>query len=91
LLVGRQIRNKINILRGREDRCVDSWKPYNGAIIPIRASTGDKKNQDENKQGSIGHFLHFALMMRLDNIKIIRQNVYVDEEGCEDDRNASWR
>jgi len=29
--------------------------------------------------------------MRSDNIKVIRQNVYVDEGGCEDDWNASWR
>lgn len=29
--------------------------------------------------------------MHSDNIKVIRQNVYVGEDGCEDDRNASWR
>jgi hypothetical protein len=29
--------------------------------------------------------------MHSDNIKVIRQNVYVDEEGYEDDWNASWR
>ncbi len=36
-------------------------------------------------------FFISLFVMRSDNIKIIRQNVYVDEEVYEDDWNALWR
>jgi len=36
-------------------------------------------------------FFISPFVMYSDNIKVIRQNVYVDEEVYEDDWNASWR
>jgi hypothetical protein len=58
---------------------------------PIEQAVETRRIKMRTNNAAMVIFFISPFAMHSDNIKVIRQNVYVGEDGCEDDRNASWR
>jgi len=58
---------------------------------PIEQVVETRRIKMRTNNAALVMFFISPFAMHSDNIKVIRQNVYVDEEVYEDGWNASWR